>query len=175
MMALSRCFLFFPFFLNFANSTKILFIPMHDGESHAKSMLPLAEALASKGHQVAMWFPRVDDVASKISTKKVKIFQTKITKILKTEKNVEINQKKIWANKGLDVAIMVLPSFLTIFQCAAALEENFSDIQQILSKNWDLFITDAVFAPCHFILGHSSPNTSRINSSLRITVQVRVY
>lgn len=153
-----------PLFLTTAaNAATILFIPMHASETHSKSMLPLAEALGAKGHEVAMWLPRADDVASKIHTKLVKILRTEISeKLQSVNEETEEIQNILWAMKGMDPVVNVIPWYFMLIQCVGALKENLSDILRLLAKNWDLFITDTACAPCHFVFGYLSPNTSRI-------------
>lgn len=124
---------------SFANSAKILFIPAHNFDSHAKSMLPLAEGLAENGHQVSFWFPTTMEESKRISTDRVKIWETKFRNSLQlANEDDEQTTKLFWSMKGMPTVSMAFLWYASFQPCYKAIQENFTDIQKLMNEKWDL-------------------------------------
>lgn len=153
-MLFSSFLIFITFIVRQIFSARILVIPMHWGASHTKSMLPLAETLAEKNHDVFIWTPLFNGVKRSWQSNTVKFRHTVIDTndqyicdAIKFGNNSATNQ--FWTQTIHNPLAIVLAWHYDLILCNLALEQGWnSSIKEIIEEPWDLLLTGVIFAPC---------------------------
>ncbi len=138
-------------FMSRSEGANILFVPPMLSPSHLMALLPWADALAERGHNVLVWEPAVYLNAYSPKTARLDHFQVKInTKLsnMVVDRILSHLRGKIWArdlvNGPHQPALWYL---VTSCFCADLLESNRAKLDRVLHINWDIVIVDELMNP----------------------------
>lgn len=149
--------IFINFFVCEIFSARILIIPMHWGASHTKTMLPLAETLAAKNHEVFIWTPLFNGSKPHAESKTVKFLHTMVdTDDRYTLDALKFNNfsasEEFWTRTVNDPPGIIWPWHYDQMFCDLALQQGWnSSIKEILEEHWDLMLTGVAYAPCVYV------------------------
>lgn len=136
-------FLVLLFLTEWCGAGKVLFIPPFISPSHRLPMLPWADELSSRGHEVLMWSPTLMAETS-YKPKKAKVDEFLIpSEHMALEKLMESELKMIWdfdwnANGGASEAAF---GYIAALEgCEYILTHMKEKIDYVLEEEWDLVI-----------------------------------
>ncbi len=125
-----------------SEGANILFVPPMVSPGHLIPVLPWADALAERGHNVLVWEPAISMNTYSPETAQLDHFQVKINNNLTNmvlERIFSHLRGKIWARDPINGPHGVaLWHFFTSCFCAELLESNRSALDRVLHINWDI-------------------------------------
>uniref|UniRef100_A0A914W260 UDP-glucuronosyltransferase n=1 Tax=Plectus sambesii TaxID=2011161 RepID=A0A914W260_9BILA len=128
------------------DASKILFVGFSNSKSHLGSMLPLAQALAKRGHDVTMYVEALRDLGELGGGVKHHYIKLQNTQDLSNNIFMDI----VWNQEFLPEQ-MVPPYTMGSDALAEAVEQD--SFWQIANQTWDLIVSDEVFTPTGWGLG----------------------
>lgn len=131
------------FFFHLTYGGNVLFVSMPGSISHRRSLFPLAESLANRGHSVTVFseVPELDNARGKNVTNKV------IEVIYPMETYAKLMSDEIWEKSYFDPLNMLLWWEMCSGMTTAMLEQHRHEFDEILNQHWDLIFVDIVFTP----------------------------